>query len=107
MSGFDDDVGWKKSIDLVVPYEISYDETVITVTASEARDRLYRLLDESVESHEPVLITGPRSNAVLISEGDWNAIQETVYLLSVPGMRESVLKGLATPIEQCDENPGW
>ncbi len=78
-----------------------------TMNASEAREKLYRLLDESAAAHEPVLITGPRSNAVLVAEEDWNAIQETLHLLSVPGMRESILEGLATPINECEKEPGW
>ena len=75
--------------------------------ASEARDRLYRLLDETAEAHEPILITGPRSNAVLVGEEDWRAIQETLYLLSIPQMRESIREGMATTIEQCKTDPGW
>jgi len=77
------------------------------VNTSEARDNLDRLLDEAAAAHEPVLITGPRSNGVLVGEEDWNAIQETLYLLSIPGMRESICQGLATPIEDCKEEPGW
>jgi len=77
------------------------------LSASEARSRLYRLIDETAMSHEPVKITGKRRNAVLVSEEDWNAIQETIYLLSISGMRESIREGLATPIEECDEDPGW
>jgi antitoxin YefM len=74
--------------------------------ASEAREKLYRLLDETAAAHEPVLITGPRSNAVLVGEEDWNAVQETL-LLSIPGMRESIREGLATPIDACEDEPGW
>jgi prevent-host-death family protein len=77
------------------------------MNASEARDKLYRLLDETAAAHEPVLITGPRSNAVLVGEEDWNAIQETLHLLSVPGMRESIREGLETPIDDCAKEPGW
>ena len=77
------------------------------VNASEAREKLYRLLDETAMNHEPVLITGPRSNAILVGEEDWNAIQETLHLLSVPGMRESVLDGIATPTDRCETEPGW
>ncbi len=77
------------------------------MNASEARDKLYRLLDETAAAHEPVLITGPRSNAVLVGEEDWNAIQETLHLLSVPGMRESIREGMETPVEDCAEEPGW
>lgn len=68
---------------------------VITVT--DARAQFYRLLDEVTESNEPIVITGERSNAVLMSEGDWRSVQETLYLLSIPGMRESIRDGMATP----------
>ena len=78
-----------------------------TLSASEARSKLYRLIDETVASHEPVLITAKRGNAVLLSEEDWKAIQETMYLLSIPGMRDSIREGLDTPIEGCDEDAGW
>lgn len=78
-----------------------------TITASEARARLYRLLDELASSHEHIVITGKRNNGVLISEEDWRAIQETMYLLGLPGMRESIREGLETPIADCDEEAGW
>ncbi|MBA2592707.1 MAG: type II toxin-antitoxin system Phd/YefM family antitoxin [Pseudomonadota bacterium] len=78
-----------------------------TLTASEARSNLYRLIDEAASTHSPILITGKRSNAVLISEEDWRAIQETVYLLSIPGMRESIREGLSTPIEECAKDSDW
>jgi prevent-host-death family protein len=78
-----------------------------TLTASKARAKLYRLIDEAASSHEPVLITGKRRNAVLISEEDWRAVQETLYLLSIPGMRESIREGMNTPIEECAKEPDW
>lgn len=78
-----------------------------SITASEARNRLYRLVDETAAAHQPILITGKRSNAVMLSEEDWNAIQETLHLLSVPGMRESIQEGLATPVDECVAEPGW
>jgi len=78
-----------------------------TIRVSEARDRLYRLVDEAAESHEPVVITGKRGSAVLVAEDDWRAIQETLYLLSVPGIRESIRAGMATPADECDTEPGW
>jgi len=78
-----------------------------TLTASEARSKLYRLIDEAASTHTPILITGKRSNAVLIGEEDWRAVQETVYLLSVPGMRESIREGLNTPVEECAKDPDW
>jgi antitoxin YefM len=78
-----------------------------TVTASKARSKLYRLIDETASSHEPILITGKRANAVLVSEEDWRAMQETVYLLSVPGMRESIKEGLNTPVDECAKDLDW
>jgi len=78
-----------------------------TLTATEARSKLYRLIDEVASSHEPVVITGKRGNAVLVSEGDWRSIQETLYLLNIPGMRESIREGLATQVEECDEDVDW
>ena len=78
-----------------------------TLTASQARARLYKLMDEAAASHKPIQITGKRGNAVLVSEDDWRAIQETLYLLSVPGMRESIRKGLKTPVEECSEDLDW
>ena len=78
-----------------------------TLTASEARTNLYRLIDESAASHEPLLITGKRNNAVLVSESDWTAIQETLYLLSVPGMRESIIEGMKTPPAELTDKLDW
>lgn len=77
------------------------------ITASEARANLYRLIDDAAISHRPVLITGKRNNAVLVSEEDWVSIQETLYLLSIPGMRESIREGMNTPIEECDKELDW
>jgi len=68
-----------------------------TMTATEARKQLYCLLDEVADSHEPIQIAGKRHSAVLVSEDDWNAVQETLYLTSIPGMRDSIRKGLKTP----------
>jgi antitoxin YefM len=78
-----------------------------TLTATQARSKLYRLIDETAASHQPVTITGKRGNAVLISEEDWIAIQETLYLMSVPGMRTSIKEGLAVPLSECEEDIGW
>ena len=77
------------------------------ISVTEARRNLYRLLDDVTESHEPVHISGKRSNGVLLSEEDWRSIQETLYLLSIPGMRESILKGLKTPVERCAKELRW
>lgn len=78
-----------------------------TLSATEARKRLYNLVDEVKETHEPVQIIGKRNSAVLISDDDWRAIQETLYLTSIPGMKESIIEGLGTPVEACDEEPNW
>lgn len=78
-----------------------------TLTATEARSKLYRLIDEAASSHEPIIIKGKRGSAVLISEDDWRSIQETIYLLNIPGMRESIREGLATPIEECTRELDW
>ncbi|REJ86136.1 MAG: type II toxin-antitoxin system Phd/YefM family antitoxin [Acidobacteria bacterium] len=78
-----------------------------SITATEARRLLYRLVDEVRESHEPVHITSKRGNAVLVSEDDWRAVQETLFLLSVPGMRESIREGLATPVEELESELDW
>jgi len=77
------------------------------LTASEARANLYRLIDQAAESHEPILIAGKRSAAVLISEEDWRAIQETMFLLSVAGMRESIRDAMAEPLAKSARAPGW
>ncbi len=74
-----------------------------TVSATSARSDLYRLIDSTVSDHEPVQITGKRGNAVLVAETDWRAIQETIHLLNIPGMRESIREGLERSIEECDE----
>ncbi|WP_160018009.1 type II toxin-antitoxin system Phd/YefM family antitoxin [Pseudomonas sp. 8O] len=72
-----------------------------TLTAREARTHFCRLMDQSAESHQPILITGKRTNAVLLSAEDWDAIQETLCLLSIPGMRESIKEGMAEPVAEC------
>ena len=77
------------------------------LNATEARSRLYSLIDEAAETHEPIHISGKRSNAVLISEEDWNAISETLYLLSVPGMRESIHEAMNMDISVCDKDLEW
>lgn len=78
-----------------------------SVNATNAREKLYTLIDEVNLSHEPIQIFGKRGNGVLISESDWNAIQETLYLLSVPGMAESIRQGIKTPVEECREELDW
>lgn len=75
--------------------------------ATDARARLYSLIDETAETHQPIVITGKRNNAVLLSEEDWKAINETIYLLSIPGMRESIREGMATPRDECSKELDW
>ncbi len=77
------------------------------LTASEARANLYRLIDDAAESHRPITISGKRSSAVLVSADDWSAIQETLYLLSVPGMRESIKQGMAEPLAKSAKAIKW
>lgn len=78
-----------------------------TISASKARAKLYELIDEAAANHAPVTITGKRNNAVLVSAEDWAAIQETLFLLSIPGMRESIREGLETPIDECATELKW
>lgn len=78
-----------------------------SITSDKAGPDLSLLIDQVSDSHEPVEILGNGKNAILVSEEDWRAMQETLHLVSIPGMRESIREGLATPIEECSENPGW
>ena len=78
-----------------------------SISVTESRKRLFSLIDEVRESREAIEIQGKRGSAVLLSEQDWRAIQETLYLTSIPGMRESILKGMATPADAMSEEPGW
>jgi len=78
-----------------------------TITATEARRKLYNLLDDVADSHEPIQIAGRRNSAVLLSEEDWRSVQETLYLTSIPGMRDSIRKGMITPIEKCATELDW
>ena len=75
-----------------------------TISATLARSDLYRVIDSTLEAHEPIQITGKRGNAILISEADWRAIQETLYLVSIPGVRDSIIAGMAEPVEKCSKN---
>ncbi len=78
-----------------------------TLTSTEARKQLFSLVDSVAETHDPVQITGKRNSAILIGEEDWRAIQETLYLVSIPGMRESIVKGLQTPVDECATELDW
>ena len=78
-----------------------------TITATEARRNLYRLLDEANSSHIPVHIEGKRGGAVLIGAEDWAAIEETLFLSAIPGMKESIKKGMAEPLSHCHQTLKW
>jgi len=78
-----------------------------TYNVTEARAKLYSLVAQARSEREPITITGKHGNAVLVSEDDWRSIQETLHLLSIPGMRESIREGLAAPVDDCAEDPGW
>lgn len=78
-----------------------------SITVTEARKQLYTLLDDVAGSHEPIQIAGKRHSAVLVAEDDWRAIQETLYLISIPGMRDSIIRGLKTPVEKCSQELDW
>lgn len=78
-----------------------------TFSATDARAKLYALIDETAKTHRPITITGKRGNAVLLSEEDWNAINETLYLVSIPGMRDSIREGMDADLEECSDDPNW
>ena len=78
-----------------------------TITATSARNKLYKLIDEANDSHIPIQITGKRGNAVLVSEDDWRAISETIHLSGIPGMVDSIKKGMKEKIEDCSETIEW
>lgn len=94
----------------IAAYVIAYathGAALADITATEARKRLYGLVDEVQESHEPVRISGKRGAAVLVGEDDWRAIQETLYLVSMPGIRESIREGMATPADELSDQLDW
>lgn len=78
-----------------------------TITATQARKEIYHLVEDVDINHEPIQITGKRTNAILLSETDWKSIQETLYLMSIPGMRESIKEGLNTSLDDCDTDIDW
>ena len=78
-----------------------------TLKVTEARVNLYKLIDDTLVNHEPVVITGKRGNTVLLAEDDWNTINETLHLLSVPGMLESILEGMQESIDGAATQLNW
>jgi prevent-host-death family protein len=83
------------------------DKTMTTLTATLARKQLYHLLDDVADSHKPIFITGKRNSAVLISADDWRAIEETLFLESIPGMKDSIVRGMKTPVGKCEKGLDW
>ena len=74
-----------------------------TIKATEARSNIYKLIDEVAESNEPIKILGKRNNALLVSEEEWESMEETIYLLGIPGMADKLIEGVNTPLEECEE----
>lgn len=97
--------GWGQALDEW--YYIWYNKSMTTITTSQARAQLFNLVDAAIISHRPVQIKGRRASAVLVSSEDWEAIQETLYLLSVPGMRESLVKNMKAPVAKCSKKLPW
>jgi len=97
----------RRRISLDATHVITHAFGMQTVTATTARSMIYKLLDDASDSHEPIQITGKRSSAVLVAEDDWRAIQESLYLVSIPGMRESIRAGLTTPVSACSKKLDW
>ena len=93
---------WKMAVKFPCkPHVIAHGLRMKTITATSARSDLYRVIDSAVSDHEPIHITGKRGNAVLVGEADWRAIQETLFLVSNPGMRDSIRHGMVEPIANC------
>jgi prevent-host-death family protein len=80
---------------------------MVILAASQAHANLYRLIDQIAESHQPIYIAGKRTSAVLVSTEDWESIQETLYLLAIPGMRESLKAGMAEPLGESTKELAW
>ena len=78
-----------------------------TITVAAASKHLSDAIDYVSKTHEPIQIVGARSSAILIAEDDWRSIQETLFLMSIPGMRESLHGGMKAPTHECDESPEW
>lgn len=77
------------------------------MTASQARSNIYKIMDETAQTHQPIMITGKRNNVVMISEEDWNAIEETLYLNSVTGMADSIKEAMDAPDSEFSEDIEW
>ena len=88
-------------------YKSVWEKLMISLSASQARANLFKLMEQTAESHEPIQINGRHRSAVLVSEEDWRAMQETLYLLSIPGMRESIRSGIKTPLTKTSKTLKW
>ena len=78
-----------------------------SINITNARKNLYKLIEEIQDAHEPITIIGKKGSAVLISEEDWRSIEETLYLTSIPGMRESIQNGLVEPLSKSSTKLKW
>jgi prevent-host-death family protein len=74
-----------------------------SISISQARANIFKLVEEINYNHTPIIITGKKNDAVLLSLDDWNAIQETLYLNAIPNLRDSIIEGINTPLEECEE----
>jgi len=77
------------------------------ITVSQARANIYKIIDETAETHQPILITGKRNNVVMLSEEDWNAIEETLYLNSIPGISSSIKEAMDSEDSEFSEDIEW
>ncbi len=77
------------------------------MTVSQARTNIYKIMDETAETHQPIMITGKRNNVVMLSEEDWNAIEETLFLNSIPGMASSIKEAMEAPNSEFSEDIEW
>ena len=77
------------------------------MSVSQVRADIYNVMDETAQTHEPVLITGKRNNVVMLSQEDWNAIEETLYLNSIPNMTSSIQESMDAPDSEFSEDIEW
>jgi prevent-host-death family protein len=78
-----------------------------SVPVTTARSKLYQLVDQVATTHEPVEIIAKAGKTVLLSGDDWRSIQETLYLLSLPGMGKSIREGMKQPLSKASRRPSW
>ena len=83
------------------------EDKMSSINVTNARKDLYRIVESVNQSHEPIHITGKHSSAVLVGEDDWKSIEETLYLLSIPGMRDSIVEGMKTPLNELELDLDW